>query len=436
MKKILKRLMAVILSIGILVSANITGATAATQQQFKDVKTTDWYYNDVMKLAELNLTSGAGNGMYKPQGTVTRAEFITFMCRVMGYQPSKNSPFVDVSKHWAEGYITIALANNIISLPANKKFRPNDAITRQETVEIMCKAFNINQDLKTKSPYTDVTSNTGYTTAAYENYLMRGSDKNGKTYFYPGNKLTRGEVAKVIVNAYDYHTDKIAFLNKAIAAENEKAAAQKAEAEKYQAWLDSIDKNVNPELLKDTTGLDKKMTPYESHQYLHDVQGDYLKNWGADYKMTPEEFEKEMVRVGTEYANLIANVNYKNIDAKATDFKKVLESNNVHNYLPEFIEYIKNKTVVSEGKFYTGTGMLLFGDWGNPLLRGTLRYKYSAPTSKEGLKKEIVGSTKKPSELNTWYEQDFYITFAPEKDGLKVTRLQPISEIRIAKKGV
>jgi chromosome partitioning protein len=216
MKKILKRITGVLLSISISLSTNFIGVTAATQQQFKDVKSTDWYYASVTKLVELNITSGAGNGMYKPNNSVTRAEFVTFICRALGLQPARNNPFVDTKKHWADGYITIALANNMISLPVNKKFRPNDAITRAETVEIMCRALNVQPDNTLKTPYTDVKANTGYINAAYSNYLMQGSIVKGQRYFYPNNKLTRGEVAKIIVNAYDYSKDKMAFLNKAM----------------------------------------------------------------------------------------------------------------------------------------------------------------------------------------------------------------------------
>lgn len=204
-------------------STKTTTTTSASTSTFKDVKATAWYYTYVNKLMDLKITSGYKDGTYKPANSVTRAEFVTFLCKTKGYAQTAGDPFSDTQKHWASGYITIALANGIIDLPTDKKFRPNDAITRLEAVEMMCRALNIDKDTTTKNPYADVNYITGYTNAAYANYLMQGSIVKNARYFKPSDKLTRGEVASVIVNAYEYNADKMGYLNKKIAEANEKA---------------------------------------------------------------------------------------------------------------------------------------------------------------------------------------------------------------------
>jgi len=219
----------------ILISSNIQGTSANSVNaisavKFSDVKNTFWYYTYVTKLADLKITSGYADGTFRPNNPVTRAEFVTFLCKVKGYKQMQGNPFEDSQKSWETGYITAALNNGIIDFTINKKFRPDDAITRQEVAEMMCRALNISPDVTTKTPYADVTSNSGYSTAAYSNYLMQGYLKDNERYFNPNSNITRGEAAAVVVNVYEYNADKMAYLNKKIAEERQKAA----EAEKTQ----------------------------------------------------------------------------------------------------------------------------------------------------------------------------------------------------------
>ena len=427
MRNLIKKVIVLLLALSILIFPEIqANASQDIKTTFKDVKSTSWYYSYVSKLLDLKITGGYEDGTYRPNNSVTRAEFVTFLCNVKGYKQMQGNPFIDSRESWASGYITAALANGIIDIPSDQKFYPNYAITRSEAVEMMCRALNISPDEEAKTPYTDVKDNKGYSTAAYSNYLMQGSLDKDKRYFYPGTKITRAETATIIVNAYDYNLDKMAYLNKRI----EEEKAKKEETEKYAAWQESV-KGISSTLLKNKEGLYKDSV-YESNKYLKE-ETTYLKNWGAKYGMTPEEFEKEMVRVGTEYGNAWANANYKKLNELEENLRSLWEEDVISNYLKKNLDYTKNNTLVSEGKFITSTGMILFADFGNPVLRGTMKYKYSSPTSINLLNSEIVSSTGKASKLGVWYEQDYEISFYAQNNGLKIVRMQSISDIRLSK---
>lgn len=426
MRSIVKRTIAILIFMSVSITTNILMISADPGNKFKDVKATSWYYSYVAKLADLKITGGYTDGTYKPNNSVTRAEFVTFLCNVKGYKQMQGNPFIDSQKSWASGYITAALANGIIDLPSDQKFNPNFAITRQEVAEMMCRALNVAPDEKIKTPYSDVTTDSGYSTAAFSNYLMRGSTENNKLLFKPKDKLTRAEAATILVNAYDYNVDKLAFLNEKISEEK----AKKDEAEKYDAWQESV-KGISSVLLNNNKGL-SNASLYESNKYLKE-ESNYLKNWGADYGMTPDEFAKEVVRVGSKYANLIANANYKNIKEYESVLKSVLETNMINNYMDMKLDYVKDNTIVSEGKFTTSTGLIVVTGDGSIALRGTIKYKYSKPTSNKILNAEIVGSTKKASQLGIWYEQDIEIFFYPDIEGVRVTHMQQISDIRVSK---
>lgn len=426
MRSIVKRTIAILIFMSVSITTNILMISADTGNKFKDVKVTSWYYSYVTKLADLKITGGYTDGTYKPNNSVTRAEFVTFLCNVKGYKQMQGNPFIDSQKSWAAGYITAALANGIIDLPSDQKFNPNFAITRQEVVEMMCRALNVAPDEKIKTPYSDVTTDSGYSTAAFSNYLMRGSTENNKLLFKPKDKLTRAEAATILVNAYDYNVDKLAFLNEKISEEK----AKKDEAEKYDAWQESV-KGISSVLLNNNNGL-SNTSLYESNKYLKE-ESDYLKNWGAKYGMTDTEFANEVVRVGTGIMNLWYNADYTKLDKLEQGFKTLSETNFINNSMKDNLDYVKNNKFVSEGTFKTSTGLIVVSEDGSMVLRGTIKYRYLSPTSANVLNSELVGSTGKPIKLGVWYEQDYQIRFYPENDGLKFTAMHHLSDIRIAK---
>ncbi len=428
MRNLIKKAILLLLALSILVLPEINPSVlAASKTTFSDVKASSWYYSYVTRLAELKITGGYTDGTYRPNNSVTRAELVTFLCNVKGYKQMQGDPFADTQKSWASGYITAALANGFIVLSEDKKFRPNDAITRQEVAEIMCKALNIQADTTTKSPYADVTNDTGYSTAAYTNYLMRGSEKGGMIYFQPKDKLTRAEAAAVIVNAYDYNLDKMAYLNRKIAEENEK----EAETEKHQNWLNSIDKGVSKELLSNIDGITGGKTVEECNQYATKELEEF-EYWMKDCNITNvEDFKKEFVRVGKAYMLSYHNRSYLKLDELNQNMKKLWASIYVDNYLERNLNSIKDETVVKESEFFSGEGLIFINN-GTPVLRGTLKYRYLSPTKSSMLKKDFCDETGKSCELNVWYTADYEISFIPE-NGLKVNGDKAISLTRLVR---
>lgn len=425
----LKEALSILLAVAIVSLANISAI--AEVAAFSDVANNAWYYGYVNRLVSLKITAGIGNNKYGPNNSVTRAEFVTFLCKANGLIQTEGYIFTDTQKHWSSKWLSTAVAANFID--KNTAFYPNKAITRQEAVEMLCRSINLEESTAITSPYLDIKSDIGYSNKAFEEYLMLGSVVNGQRYFYPLNNIKRSEVAAVIVNLIDYKVDAENYKAAKVVELEQKeqqASEEKAEAERYAAWKESV-KDISPELLNNTQGL-YKGSVYESYKYLIDQSG-YLSGWGKDYGMTDEEFADEIVRVGSKYINAYANANYKDLKSFENTLKSVLESNAINNYLQIQINSIKINTLVSEGKFITSKGLIVYTENCSLALRGTIKYKYSSPTSFNVLNSEIVGSTNRPSKLNVWYEQDYQISFYPEKNGIKTTRMDKISQIRLSK---
>lgn len=102
-------------------------------------------------------------------------------------------------------WIAAAVSQNIID--DGLTFRPDDAITRQEAVEMLCRALGLSPDTLNETPFCDITADSGYSTRAFKEYLMLGSVKDNERYFYPLSVLKRSEAAAIIVNLLDYKSD-------------------------------------------------------------------------------------------------------------------------------------------------------------------------------------------------------------------------------------
>ena len=77
------------------------------------------------------------HGSFKPNASITRAEFATIASRFENYAKG-NKTFTDVpATHWAQGYIASAYENNLISGYPDGSFKPENAITRAEVVKIV-----------------------------------------------------------------------------------------------------------------------------------------------------------------------------------------------------------------------------------------------------------------------------------------------------------
>lgn len=425
MKKI-KKIISFIVLVAILASTGINAPVSA--EGFNDVKKSDWYYNHVTKLITLQITSGYTDGTYRPNNSVTRAEFVTFLCKSTGLVQIDGYTYSDTKNSWAKKWISTAVDNNIIDKGDN--FNPNKAITRQEAVEMLCRALNLLEDVSMKSPFADTTANLGYSNTAYKEFLMVGSLKDGKRYFYPNTDLKRSEVAAIIVNLVDYKANTESYKAAKKAELEQKLEQENKEIADYKAWQESV-KGIPEELLSNTKGLYYD-SYYESNKALYE-ETNALANWGIDYGMTADQMADELVRVGTINASAFANENYKNTDAFIKAMKEVYNIYDIDTYLIQKLMYINDNTIVTEGKFLTNTGMLVYTSGSKTItLRGTMLYRYLSPTSQKVLNKEIVSNTGKPSVIGVWYEQDFEVNFYLRNEGAKCDSMNPISKIRLA----
>ena len=104
---------------------------------FSDVPADAWYAEAVNTLASLGMVSGDPDGAFRPNDPITRAEFAAIAVRFddSGLDPAGS--FTDIAGHWARDEIRQAAALGWITGYADGSFRPNQSITRAEAVTML-----------------------------------------------------------------------------------------------------------------------------------------------------------------------------------------------------------------------------------------------------------------------------------------------------------
>ena len=103
---------------------------------YSDVHAGDWYNNAISTLSNAGIVSGYPDGTFRPNAPITRAEMAKIIALFAKLDRSLDS-FNDISGHWAEAYIRLAAGNGWIQGYPDGSFRPNRSITRAETMTMI-----------------------------------------------------------------------------------------------------------------------------------------------------------------------------------------------------------------------------------------------------------------------------------------------------------
>lgn len=136
---------------------------------FRDVPAGQWYTAAVSTLANAGAINGCGDGTFHPNQAISRAQFVTILAGIYGVNASGGMPFSDVGRSWYYDAVATAYANGWVSGFTDGTFRPNQTITRAEAVSILNRVLGRSCDLtfvqanaQTALHFTDVPANAWY----------------------------------------------------------------------------------------------------------------------------------------------------------------------------------------------------------------------------------------------------------------------------------
>ncbi len=175
-----------------------------TPMAFKDVKSTDWFYNDVKYVYDNGLMNGTSTTKFSPSSTLTRAMVVTILHRVEGAPAIRyNGVFADVPNYqWYSEAVEWAAMNEIVNGYSSSKFGPNDAVTREQLATILYRYAQYKDfDVSGSASLDDVKDSNSV--AAYARPAMKWAVQ-GNMLLVTGGKLqpksaaTRAQVAAAV----------------------------------------------------------------------------------------------------------------------------------------------------------------------------------------------------------------------------------------------
>ncbi len=130
---------------------------AAYAQAPPDIKG-HWAEQQIGAWLDKGLVNGYPDGTFKPNKSITRAEFITMVNAAFGFKEDTAANFPDVkSTDWFAGAIATAKTAGYVSGYADGTIRPESMITRQEAAVILDKILKLSppSDYSAISKFTD-----------------------------------------------------------------------------------------------------------------------------------------------------------------------------------------------------------------------------------------------------------------------------------------
>lgn len=134
-----KKLLSFLLTFAMVLSLAIPVTFAA---DFSDVPTNYRYYDAVQSLVARGIINGYEDGTFKPEATITRAEFAKMVIYAIGLgnmtqDASTVTGFPDVApEHWAAGVIKIAYDLKIINGFDDGTFKPDENVTYDQALKM------------------------------------------------------------------------------------------------------------------------------------------------------------------------------------------------------------------------------------------------------------------------------------------------------------
>ena len=172
---------------------------------FGDVKTADWFYNDVKYVYEKGMMAGTAADVFAPNATTTHAMIVTILYRLEGSPAvTGTSAFVDVpAGQWYTDAVNWAAANQIVKGTSATTFAPNDSITREQMAAILYRyAQYKGYDVTKKADLSGYSDNGQVSAYAKDALAWANAAKliNGvtNTTLAPQGNATRAQVSAIL----------------------------------------------------------------------------------------------------------------------------------------------------------------------------------------------------------------------------------------------
>ena len=170
---------------------------------FNDLAGSEWAQESILALYNRGVVNGKGDGIFDPEGNVTRAEFVKMI--VAAFQltaDTQGTVFEDVAQtDWYYDVVRIGAVCGIVN-GYGSTFGPNDMITREDAAVILTRAAQyagISLSDGTAAGFIDAGAISGYAVEAVgtmqANGIVSGMEDGS---FQPQQNTTRAQASKML----------------------------------------------------------------------------------------------------------------------------------------------------------------------------------------------------------------------------------------------
>lgn len=262
-----------------------------------------WGEATVNKLIELGVIKGYEDDTFRPDNTITRAEFSTVIRKAFQLDLIDGNSFTDTNHHWAGKEIhTLAVKGIIDKAEYGIKYSPDEKITRIEMAKMIVRAMGLDAEAKEKesqsTKFADDKSikakDKGYIIIASKNKIINGYPDNT---FQPNGKATRAEASTMVIKALDVLQQKQAMKEQIEKLRDADGIIDTAKLKKHTIQELGYDKPVrngdlDPEIYEDMS-IQERMTAINQITKEIIYQPEIVKQ--ADINMLPIKFNKIVI---------------------------------------------------------------------------------------------------------------------------------------------
>lgn len=203
--------------IGIAPATDVTAARNENKgeqtenQPFLDLDSVSWAKDSIERLYGAGVVNGIGEGLFAPNASVSREEFVKFIVLGLGLKLTEETDmdFPDVDRNaWYRSYVLSAASSGVVFGRGDGTFGIGDKITREDMAVMICRALSskgISITAAAEPGFSDAEYISDYAAEAVsflsEKGILHGLDDGS---FAPKSFSTRAQVAVVICRTIDF----------------------------------------------------------------------------------------------------------------------------------------------------------------------------------------------------------------------------------------
>lgn len=345
------------LKTSIITGAMIMGISSMSFATFSDMENhPETYMPAINYLSESGAINGYPDNTFKPEKKVKRAEFAKIISLVENLKLNEDylKGFDDLSGHWAEEYINLAVSNGLLKGYDDGQVKPEKEITYGELATIMLRTVGIYEINNENVKWPD-----DYMAKALELGLFNGVATND---LIPINPARRDNVALVVYNTILFKKQLIEDENKEevsgdVAQDSEKEQEpQEIDTKKiYSGTIEVTTKRKGEQYItvKDFEGNDKtiKLNRHIEVPKLHSLILYKLSSKGAvrlEKILTIDDLDKDYLLVEEAEDNV---AKLKDIDTLLDLESKTFEYDDTTIKFSRYKYYLADMIENEEGKY-------------------------------------------------------------------------------------